>query len=110
MALGIALQPDVKNMSWGAMPVSVVTLTGDASYPAGGYAMLPAQIAMRGILGAETIGENTAVIPYSIDWNNQTGKWQIFQTGLAFSGIFSELAPGTNCTSFSWTALVFGIR
>jgi hypothetical protein len=102
MAVGIALTDDMKNISMGPVPVSFATVTGDASYPAGGYPVNGQMISQRGIAGVATLGSNAA--GYTLNWNTGTQTLQILGPG------GTELAAGTSAALFSWTVLFYAQR
>lgn len=97
---------------WGRHRVDMRDLTGDSSYPAGGYALTgPAFFGIRSIIGMTFLGGNTAavgVIPY---WNTQTNKLQfIYPTQTATSpNVGAEAPAGTNLSTVTVRALVVSL-
>lgn len=93
---------------WGRHRVRMVTVTGDASYPTGGYALTGQQMGFRNIAGMTCMGGNTAsvgIIPY---WNTTTQKLQfLYPTETATSPNVGGDAPsGTNMSGVVFTMLV----
>jgi hypothetical protein len=77
-------------------------ITGDSSYPAGGYAVTAATLGLRNILGMEFIAGNTAGIATTPYYNSQTGK-VMFEVGGA-----DETAT-TNVSTFTYRAIVYSL-
>lgn len=102
MALLIALADDMKNISLGPVPVSFAVITGDTSYPAGGYPLTGQNVSMIGIKGITAIGSNAA--GYALSWNTVTQSLQMLAPG------GTELTAGTNASIYSWTVLIFARR
>ena len=81
------------------------TVTGDTSYPSGGYAISPANIGFTKILGAVMIGANSAaaggILPV---WNQGTGKLQLFYPtggGVAAPGSLADPIVNTGAVTAS---------
>ena len=115
MAITVNLLADEQNVNLGPIPVSVVSITGDASYPTGGYTSALGLTAAnlycgRGINGMSWIGSNTAALGYVPFYNTQTGNLQILVTGSGSGVALAELANATNVSTFTWTFLVIGQR
>ncbi len=55
MAATITKLPNGED-AWGKTKVQAVDVTGDNSYPTGGYVIAPARVGMKTILGAKVIG------------------------------------------------------
>ena len=93
----------------GRQRARLVTITGDASYPVGGYAFTGPQFGLRGIAGMIQMGVNTAAFGYIPVWNTQTQSLQIMDP-TAGSGSGSrpgvEIAAGTNVSTFVFTVWV----
>jgi hypothetical protein len=96
---------------WGKHRVDIRDITGDSSYPAGGYALTGQTFGLRSIVGMSFIGGNTAavgIIPY---WNNQTNKLQFIyptQTGTS-PNVGAEAVAGTNLSTVTVRAIVVSL-
>lgn len=71
---------------WGKTRAVTFDVTGDTSYPAGGYAITPADLGLKFIQGAVLIGVNTAGLVYFASWNLTTGKLAFVTAGAEGSG------------------------
>jgi hypothetical protein len=94
MAVTVAQLADLKNVSWGPIPVTFATVTLDASYPTGGYGtslgLNAAAFSLRGITGIWTLGWNTAAAGYFFQWNVTTSKLMAYAgAGFTPSGTIS---------------------
>ena len=104
---GIAGGGDV----WGRHRVDLRQITGDASYPAGGYAISGPQVGLRSIVGMTYLGGNTAaagIVPF---WNNATGKLQFLyptETGTS-PNVAGDAPPGTNFSTVTFTMLIVSL-
>jgi len=94
----------------GRLRVKMVTITGDANYPTGGYAITAAQLGLRGILGMVLFGGVSAAAGFTPFWNTTTGKLMIMDpTAASGPGPGSELPLNTNASTYTWTFLVFSL-
>lgn len=86
----------------GTKEVKLIQITGDTSYPTGGYSMTPASIGLQNII---------AVFPADSDhnylYNLATKKVQFFRCITAGSA-FAETASTTNVSTSSAILLVIG--
>ena len=115
MAITVVVLPDEGNVDLGPIPVSVVDITGDTSYPTGGYTAALGLTAAnlfcgRGINGLSWIGGNTASLGTVPFYNTTTGNLQILVTGSGSGVALAELANATNVSTFTWRFLVIGQR
>jgi hypothetical protein len=102
MALGITDVEVTANLEGSDRKVVVLTITGDAAYGAGGYAVTPAQLQLStidGIFFTSTGVASDMVATY----NPATGKivFQVMSTAAEASG---------NVSAFSFRALAIGQR
>src|SRR5574341_1172375 len=89
MALTLTKVPDSEDV-WGKHRVAMFDLVGDASYPAGGYAITPSQVGMRRIYGVKFVGGNPAAGRLIPHWDTSAGKYMLaYPTG---GGIASPAA------------------
>jgi hypothetical protein len=114
MAITVAQLADEGNVSLGAYPTSVVDITGDTSYPTGGYTSALGLSANnlncgRGINGMSPLGTNTAAEGFLAVYNTQTGTLQIFESAGSAAAL-SELANATNVSTYTFRFLVIGQR
>jgi hypothetical protein len=110
LAATIATVPGGEDV-WGKHRVKLITLTGDNSYPAGGYAISAQQVGLRSIVGVDPVGVNTAGIGIAFVWNTTTGKLQFIyptQTGTS-QNVGGDAPAGTNMTGITATFLVIGL-
>lgn len=106
MALTVA-QAAVENPA--GVRFKTVTLTLDASYPTGGYAVTPAQCgfvsAIDGMVFGATAGNTTGVV---LGWNPTTQKIQAYLSNGASPALLNEAPNTTALTGQVVTALVWG--
>lgn len=77
-------------------------ITGDTSYPAGGYAVTAAALGLRNLLGIEFIAGNTAGIATNPYYNSQTGKVMFEVSG-------ADETPATNVSTFTYRGLAYSL-
>lgn len=96
---------------WGRHRVRLMTITGDASYPAGGYAISGQQCGLRSIAAMVQAGGVTAAVGVIPFWNTTTGKLQfVYPTETATSpNVGGDAPPGTNFSTVTFTMLVIGL-
>lgn len=96
---------------WGRHRVRLITVTGDNSYPAGGYAISGQQVGIRSIAGMVQAGGNTAALGIIPFWNTTTGKLQFtYPTETATSpNVGGDAPPGTNFSAVTFTMLVVAL-
>src|SRR5262245_32313549 len=82
----------------------IVDMTCDASYPAGGYPVTPANLGLLSVPEAVVAYERT-VQGNDVQFDHTNQKVKIFQTGAARSGVFSE-AVNTDLTTADIIRLV----
>jgi hypothetical protein len=93
----------------------VMLAPGVSDYTTGGYALSGAQVGLgasggpanNGLHGVLIEGCNTAALGYVPYYNEQTGKWQVFESPAVAStpsaaAQLSEVAAGTNLTGAVW--------
>jgi hypothetical protein len=100
----------------GAFDEALVEVTGDTSYPAGGYAFGTAQLQNLSGGAFSTIESIEVVNPwfnsggpstYIAAWNKSTGKLQAFAQGTAGAAIAQiEVTAATNLAAFTCTVRV----
>jgi hypothetical protein len=106
MALTITKFFDQGFDAWGATDVGLFNVTGDTSYPAGGYAVTGTTFAFRLLGGLTQLANNTAAIGYELWYNNVTDKIQVVLNGADASGLQVTLgtASGTSTLSVATAA------
>lgn len=108
MATGTAGNLGDRNNLFGTVPVVLDTWHGDASYPAGGYAVTGqlwglsggSDAVNNGIRGISVVGQNTASLATTLVYNPQTGKLQILVGGV-------DETPATDVSTFVYTIIVY---
>ena len=75
----------------------IVTITGDASYPTGGYALT-----FPGISNVLFVDAQSSSSGHPAVWNYATGKLQLFTSG------GTEVAAATNVSTITVRAAVLG--
>jgi hypothetical protein len=97
--IGIAGGYDV----WGKTRSKLVTLQGDASYPAGGYPVSAASIGFRTIAGATQFGSAGAAASgaYSVVWDQANLTWRLWTAG-------AEVTTGASVASVQFNMLFLG--
>ncbi len=100
----------------------IAQVTGDTSYPTGGYAITPALLGLNAFKTAfggtgvpatvpfELVGHNAAASSWFPVVNYSTGKLQLYDVSAttSTSATLSELAAATNVSGFSGTIRVKG--
>lgn len=86
----------------GQFKVAVRTLTPDASYPAGGYAVTAAAVGLAKILFVVLSGTGG----YVSQWNPATGKVQMFRQSAATSALTEP--TGVDVSASPVELLIFG--
>jgi len=89
----------VKSFVTGDRRVSIVNVTGDASYATGGYALTNQQIG--GDLETDLVIPTTATTGHTAAWNASTGKLMFFAGG-------TEVTNATNVSTVTVPVLVYG--
>lgn len=82
-------------------PEGLFTLTGDASYPAGGYAVLGTTFGFRLIAGIQPIGNNTAGFGLDPYYNTVTAKIQILSNAQSNTGLPLTLGTTSGTSTLS---------
>lgn len=85
---------------FGTMYAELGTFTCDGSYPANGYA-LPNTMGFQTILGILDAGGNTASQGYSMSYNTQTGKLQVFWNSSAATGATVTIAGSATAAALA---------
>lgn len=82
---------------------TIATVTGDTSYPTGGYSIAPNQIGLGTVLFADAsfLANSTPAVRAAV-YNTSTNKL------LLFGENFSEVANGTDVSAFSGKIQAFG--
>lgn len=96
---------------WGRHRVREVDITGDSSYPAGGYAFTGPQFGLRSIIAMHPGGGNTAAVGILPFWNTQTSKLQFVyptQTGTS-PNVGAEAVAGTNLSTVTFRMCVVSL-
>ena len=102
MAASFKLGPDPKLST---AVLRRITVTGDASYPTGGYAVTAANCG---------VDEIYAVIPaggfdgYVAEFDYTNSKLKFYWTGAGLSGVFAQVTNATNLSAVSGDIIVFG--
>jgi len=88
--------------------VTSTVITGDASYPTGGYALTAAQLGLS-VVGdaiASIAGSATNNAADAASWNQATGKLQLFTSGT--TGALVEQTAATNVSGITVKIIAFG--
>ena len=101
MAATIARVVGTENLV-GKLRAVMFDLTGDNSYPAGGYPVTAAMLGLRSLLAMDFIAGNTAGIGSSPYWNSQTGKVQFQLSG-------ADLTPATNVSTWTYRLIAYSL-
>ena len=81
----------------GGMPKDALfDVTLDASYPAGGYAITPANLGLKGIWNLQP---TDVVNGYAFAWDKTAGKLMAYWTGAAVSSVLAEVTAATNLSA-----------
>jgi hypothetical protein len=88
--------------------LSVETVTGDASYATGGYAVVPNQFGFTRISAVIPVGTNTGYVPV---WDATNSKLKVFygDNNNAADGPLIEVPATTDLSAVSFTVLAFGV-
>jgi hypothetical protein len=86
----------------GKLRAVMFDLTGDSSYPAGGYAVTAAVLGLRTLLGIDFVAGNTAGIGASPYWNSQTGKVMFQLSG-------ADLTATTNVSTWTYRLIAYSL-
>jgi len=88
-----------------ALQYRVIQVTGDSSYPSGGYALGAAECDMKKIVSVEPVIQ----VGYVVEWNRATGKLLFYKNSATpTSNPLSEVTAGTNLTAVTVEVLVLG--
>ena len=101
MALTITKFGDQGFDAWGATDVGLFNITGDTSYPAGGYAVTPANFGFRLLAGLSQIANNTSAFGYELWYNTTTAKVQVLPNGADASGLPLTLGTASGTSTLS---------
>jgi hypothetical protein len=101
MALTITKFGDQGFDAWGATDVGLFNITGDTSYPAGGYAVTASNFGFRLLAGLDPIGNNTAGFGYAPFYNTTTSKLQVVATSTGTAGTPLTLGAATGTSTLS---------
>jgi hypothetical protein len=83
----------------------VITVTGDTSYPTGGYALGLTETDMKRIISVEPIVQ----LGHIVEWNRATQKLLLYRNSATpTSNPLTEVAAATNLASISVEVLVLG--
>ena len=96
---------------WGRHRVDLRTITGDSSYPTGGYAIAGPTIGLRSIVGMIPLGGATAALGLFPFWNTTTNKLQFFyptETGTS-PNVGGEVPNGTNLSTITNLFLIVSL-
>lgn len=101
MALTIAKFGDQGFDAWGASDVGFFNVTGDSSYPAGGYAVTGQSFGFRLLAGLSQLGTNAAALGYELWYNTATQKIQVLLNGSDASGLPLTLGAASGTSTLS---------
>jgi hypothetical protein len=83
----------------------VVSVTGDSSYPTGGYPFSLAECDMKRIISVEPVAQAGHIV----EWNRTTGKLLFYKNqATANSNPLVEVTAATNMTTIVVEVLVLG--
>lgn len=111
MALTITAVPDIKYV-WGESGRAQANLfqPGPSDYVNGGYPITASAVELGKLVGASLLLTNPAGAAYSVKFVAQTSPISQEQTQInleVYSGT-TQVAPSTDLSGASWTALVIG--
>lgn len=131
--MGISINSNtIELFNMGSKKAALVDVTGDASYPAGGYAPDPVLFGMSKVQGAYVIGGNAAAGTVILHWDTVNSKLMIvYPTGGATAspaalaapaltaggavdnnaitpGQGKQIAASTDVTSLTWRVVFIG--
>lgn len=88
--------------------ISVTTITGDASYATGGYAITANQVGFSRITAVLVVGANTGYVPV---WDSTNSKLKVFyaDNNAVVDSALIEVPAATDLSAVSFTVLAFGI-
>lgn len=87
------------------MVMRLVDVTGDTSYPAGGYSISAADVDLKNIFVAIPV----AVNGYEVDWDVANGKLKLFKnSGTPTSNPMVEVTAATNVSAVTVRMLFIG--
>lgn len=89
----------------GNMRFAVADITGDSSYPTGGYAITPQQLGFSTQIYFAV--ENNAV-GYETRWDNVNNKLMFFDTGASANAVLNETAAATNVSTVTTRLFALG--
>lgn len=100
----------------------VILAPGVSDYTTGGYTLNGSQAGLastggpadNGLHGVLIEGCNTAALGYVPYYNEQTGKWQVFESPAvaatpSTATPLTEVANGANLTGFEWYVIYEGV-
>lgn len=83
--------------------VTIATVTGDTSYPQGGYSITANQLGLGNVLFLDSsFTRDSTPAVRAVSYNTSTSKL------LFFDQAFAEIANGTNLSTFSGQLQAFG--
>ena len=106
MAATIADTTPVSDNVAGRLHLKTVTITGDSSYPTGGYALTPAQVGFTSIVAVLFSDASALGVQATYDYTNQ--KVKLFWTGAGLSAALAEVTNATNVSTAVLRALIIG--
>ena len=77
-------------------------ITGDNSYPTGGYTISAAKVGLKTIQGIEVIRANTAAVATSARWNSTTGKLMLYNGS-------TQVSNATNVSGYTYRIIFIGV-
>jgi hypothetical protein len=90
----------------GSLYLEIDKITGDASYPAGGYS-IPSSVGIGTILAMGEGGVNTSGVGYFPEYNTTTGKLQVLWPA-GSAQVMAEVTTGTVLTAVTFTMISIG--
>jgi len=101
MALTITKFFDQGFDAWGATDVGLFNITGDSSYPAGGYTLTGANFSFRLLAGLVNLANNSGAAGYDLFYNNITNKLQVVPASADASGLALTLGTVSGTSTLS---------
>jgi hypothetical protein len=86
----------------------IVDITGDNSYPTGGWAVTPAQLGVQRIDRVSADVKSPSTTSYIAQWDYANNKIKVFWTGAAVNGTLGEVTNATNLSTLVLRAEVVG--
>lgn len=105
MALTIS---NFRRDSIGSVRQNTFTVTGDSSYPTGGYSLAPISVGFHNVVGWDTDFMYNGTNGYVAKYNQSTNKLLFFDSTTGAPNPLVEVPNATNLSAYSATCTVYG--